>query len=232
MIKIDALNFSYADGTKALVDICCEFTSGHISVILGDSGSGKTTLLNCIGRFLCAQSGVIAIDGVNSKEMTEAEFRQKVGVVFQKLDLFPHLNILQNLTLAPIVVQRRDSISIHREAEDILERLGIAALGKSYPAQVSGGQAQRAAIARALMLKPAYLLLDEPTSALDSRTTDEFALWLKELRVESSFVVVTHDLLFARAVAREGIYMEGGRITGQGKINDLVSSRATVGGTQ
>ncbi|MBN2711292.1 MAG: amino acid ABC transporter ATP-binding protein [Planctomycetes bacterium] len=224
MIKVETLNFSYTDGTQALFDINCEFPSEHIFAVMGDSGSGKTTLLNCIARFLMPQTGKITIDDQDTSGMAEIDLRNKVGVVFQRLHLFPHLNILQNMMLAPTLVQNRPVKELRKEASEMLERLGIPELAESYPSQVSGGQAQRAAIARGLMLKPSYMLLDEPTSALDARTSEEFALWLKELREDTSFIAVTHDLLFARAAARHGMYMEQGKIASQGVIEDVTAA--------
>ena len=225
MIKVEGLDFVYTDGTQALYGIDCEFPAEHIFAVMGDSGSGKTTLLNCLARFLIPCRGRILLDGSDIAQMSEGEFRNRLGVVFQRLHLFPHLSIFQNMTLAARLVQKRPAQELHGEAMDMLERLGIADLAHSYPAQVSGGQAQRAAIARGLMLKPAYMLLDEPTSALDARTSEEFAGWLRELREETSFIVVTHDLLFAEAAAKRGIYMENGRISQSGAIADLVGQR-------
>lgn len=228
MINVENLNFTYADGTQALRSVTCEFPSDKIFAVMGDSGSGKTTLLNCLARFLTPQSGRILLDGQDAGGWSEAEFRRKVGVVFQKLNLFPHLNLLENMCLAPALVQKRTDGEVRAEALAMLERLGIAELAQSYPAQVSGGQAQRAAIARALMLKPACLLLDEPTSALDARTSTEFALWLRELREETSFIAVTHDPLFAETAARHGVYMERGEIAARGTIAEIIASRQTT----
>ncbi len=226
MIKIENVNFTYADGTQALFTVSCEFHSDHLFAVLGESGSGKTTLLNCLGRFLHPQEGTIKLDGEDISTMSEKAFRQKLGVVFQKLHLFPHLNILQNMLLAPKVVQGRHETELKKEATAMLERLGIADLAESYPTQVSGGQAQRAAIARGLMLQPEYLLLDEPTSALDARTSAEFAQWLKELHEETHFIVVTHDLPFAQLIAQKGIYMENGRIVHEGDIETITKTAA------
>ena len=128
------------------------------------------------------------------------------------------------MLLAPQVVQRRPEKELESEAVAMLERLGIADLAENYPAQVSGGQAQRTAIARDLMLKPEYLLLDEPTSALDARTSAEFAEWLIELNEETQFIAVTHDIPFAQMIAKKGVYMENGRIVDQGDIETITKT--------
>ncbi len=222
MLKIENLNFSYPDGTQALKDVDVDIPPEHTFAILGQSGSGKTTLLNCLARFLTPQKGAIWLNGQNIQTLSGAEFRSKVGVVFQQLNLFPHMSILDNLTLAPRTVQLRDRRDCKASAMGMLERLGIADLANSYPAQISGGQAQRAAIARGLMLQPEYMLLDEPTSALDAKTSDEFADWLRELRDDTSFIVVTHDLRFARRAAKHGIAMRQGRVTCSGTLDELI----------
>jgi len=193
----------------------------RIVAILGESGSGKTTLLNCIGRFLHPQKGRILADGADIATVNEVAFRHLVGVVFQRLHLFPHLSVLENLMLAPIQVLNQREADTQAEALAMLERLSIAELSEAYPANISGGQAQRVAIARSLMLKPEYLLLDEPTAALDVQTTGDFVQWLLELMSDTTFVVVTHDLPFARAVASHGVLLEAGRIVRNGTVDEL-----------
>ena len=194
----------------------------HTFAIIGESGSGKTTLLNCIARFLTPQKGDITLNDVNILDISKNEFRQHIGVVFQQLDLFPHLNVCENLILAPCRAQKRDTKEATHSAETMLERLGIENLIDSYPSQISGGQAQRVAIARSLMLNPEVVLLDEPTSALDAKTTREFAIWLKELSADTTFIVVTHDLAFAADVAEQGVVMSNGQIVERGVIENLI----------
>ena len=222
MIRIEHLSFAYARGMFVLDDINIEFPAEHILAILGESGSGKTTLLRCIGRFLKPKAGRISIQGRNIQSLKEIELRKAIGIVFQKLYLFPHLTALENLILAPTQVLKLDESDTKTEAESIMQRLGIHDLMNSYPAQMSGGQAQRVAIARSLMLKPEYLLLDEPTSALDIKTTTEFAEWLLELKTETTFIVVTHDIPFARNVASSGVLLSDGKVAAKGKIEDIV----------
>ncbi|MFO7891280.1 MAG: ATP-binding cassette domain-containing protein [bacterium] len=222
MIEIKNVSFKYADGMEALIDFSASFPPEHIFAVLGESGSGKTTLLNCISRFLTPQKGSILIDGENIYDMDELDFRRKLGVVFQDLYLFPHLTILENMTLAPCNVQNLSPDQASLEALEMLTRLGIADIADSYSAQVSGGQAQRAAIARGLMLKPEYMMLDEPTAALDAGTTREFAEWLRELQADSNFIIVTHDVPFAKSVASRGIFMHKGRKINSGNIKNII----------
>lgn len=231
MIEIKNLNYTYGDGTAALQNININFPPEHIFAVMGLSGSGKTTLLNCIARFLQPQSGQITLNGTDISDIPEVSFREKIGVVFQHLNLFPHLSILENMTLAPCKVQGRSTASTRSDAMEMLERLGIPELAQSYPSQVSGGQAQRAAIARGLMLKPQYMLLDEPTSALDAQTTYDFAMWLRELQADTSFIIVTHDLPFSEQAAEHGVYMESGEVTCHGRISDILEQCQNNGGS-
>lgn len=222
MIEVKDLSYRYANGTVALSNINMELPKEHILAILGKSGSGKTTLLKCLGRFLHPSEGKILFNDNNINDFPERKFRQLIGIVFQKLYLFPHLSVLQNMTLAPHRVLGKDLKTAEDEARSTLARLDIADIADSYPSQISGGQAQRAAIARGLLLKPEYLLLDEPTSSLDINTTDDFASWLVHLKAKTTFIIVTHDVLFARKVATRGILLSGGRVTDSGKINSII----------
>ena len=228
MIEIDHLTFDYADGTRALDDVSLAFPPEHVMAVVGESGSGKTTLLNCIARFLPAPPGTIRLDDTDIHAIGEREFRRRIGVVFQRLYLFPHLTALENMTLAPVKTLGVSPAEARADAMGMLDRLGIADLADSYPAQISGGQAQRVAIARGLMLRPEYMLLDEPTSALDAKTTGEFAAWLRELREETHFIIVTHDLLFARDVATHGVVLADGRVLATGVVERILQQ---VGGT-
>jgi ABC-type polar amino acid transport system ATPase subunit len=224
MISIHGLSFRYPGATEyAISEITADFPRERLFAVLGDSGSGKTTLLNCMARFLKPTAGRIEIEGTEISEIGEVEFRSTLGVIFQKLFLFPHLTVRQNMTLAPTKALGQPREEVEESASEMLERLGIAELADRYPSQISGGQGQRVAIARGLMLKPAYMLLDEPTSALDARTTEEFASWLEELQEDTSFIIVTHDLPFASRVASHGIYMEGGRLKARGEVREIIA---------
>jgi ABC-type polar amino acid transport system ATPase subunit len=222
MIRVERVSFEYSGGAEALRDVSIEFAPEHIFAVLGESGSGKTTLLKCLGRFLAPKAGAITFDGQDIYEMPEREFRQTIGIVFQDLYLFPHLTVRENMTLAPTKVLGKSLEQAAEEANAVLQRLGIKELADSYPSQVSGGQAQRAAIARGLVMQPAYLLLDEPTSALDARTSDDFARWLVELKETTNFVIVTHDVLFAREVATRGVYLSSGQVHATGSIEEMI----------
>ena len=222
MINIEHLSFTYSSGVEALKDVSIELPRAHIFAVLGKSGSGKTTLLNCLGKFLKPRQGTITCNGQNIYDMNEVEFRRTIGVVFQELYLFPHLTVMENLTLAPMKVLDQEKATAEKKARKSLVKLGIEEIAGAYPAQISGGQAQRVAIARALLLKPTYLLLDEPTSALDVTTTEEFGQWLLHLKEETTFVVVTHDVLFANKIAGSGVLLEKGEVIFSGEIKEIM----------
>ncbi|MBU0478974.1 ATP-binding cassette domain-containing protein [bacterium] len=224
MLKIKNLTYTYPNGTTALKNINTEIQKTHIFAIMGSSGSGKTTMLNCIGKFLKPDTGSILINGKNIYNIEERVLREKIGIVFQQLYLFPHLTVLENMILAPIKVLKQDREKAKKEAVKTLRKLGINELKNSYPSQISGGQAQRVAIARALILKPSYLLLDEPTSALDVNTTGEFGKWLVDLKEETTFVIVTHDVPFASEIATSGVLMANGKIECTGSIKDILET--------
>jgi ABC-type polar amino acid transport system ATPase subunit len=224
MLEINNLSFSYPDGSRALEDINMTLPREHILAVLGESGSGKTTLLMCIGRFLKPRRGSITIDGEDISGIEHREFRRRIGIVFQQLYLFPHLTVLENMMLAPEKVLKQPKKAARKEALDTIGRLGIGELGDKYPSQISGGQAQRAAIARALVLKPSYLLLDEPTSALDLNTTREFGRWLVELKETTTFVIVTHDVPFAEKTAGSGFLMADGRLRAVGTLPEILKA--------
>jgi ABC-type polar amino acid transport system ATPase subunit len=156
------------------------------------------------------------------REIPEVEFRRSIGIVFQDLYLFPHCTVLENMILAPVKVLKRKRREAEEDASGMLRKLGIENIKDSYPSQISGGQAQRVAIARSLLLKPEYLLLDEPTSALDVNTTEDFGRWLVDLKEETTFVVVTHDVLFASKVATSGVLIDEGAVRAQGSIEEIL----------
>jgi ABC-type polar amino acid transport system ATPase subunit len=222
MLEIEEVSFAYEGGARALRDVTIHCPAGEIFAILGQSGSGKTTLLKCIGRFLEPQAGSIRLDGEDIHSLTEREFRQRLGIVFQGLHLFPHLSLLENMALAPVKALGKPRADTEEKAREMFERFGIGDILDRYPAQISGGQAQRAAIIRGLMLEPTYLLLDEPTAALDINTTDSFAEWLRELRDYTTFVVVTHDIPFATGVAGRGVVMTEGEVRAEGPVDEIM----------
>ncbi len=160
--------------------------------------------------------------------MDNKKFRQTIGIIFQRLYLFPHMTILKNMSLGPIKILKRDRKETEKEAYNMLERLGIPELAENYPSQISGGQAQRAAIARGLMMHPKIMLLDEPTSALDLKTTNDLAEWLKELNEKTTFIAVTHDIPFAKKVAQHGICLNKGEISSSGDIKKIASHMSSA----
>ena len=198
-----------------LRDISLRVHQGEVVVIVGPSGSGKSTLCRTINRLETIDSGEILIDGVALPEEGKklAAVRSQVGMVFQSFNLFAHMSILDNMTLAPVDVLKRDKKEARAEAMRLLERVGVADQVHKVPAQLSGGQQQRAAIARALAMRPKAMLFDEPTSALDPEMIEEVLQVISELATDGmTMLIVTHEMGFARNVADRIIFMDEGRI--------------------
>jgi len=198
-----------------LRDISLRVHQGEVVVIVGPSGSGKSTLCRTINRLETIDSGEILIDGVALPEEGRklAAVRSQVGMVFQSFNLFAHMSILDNMTLAPVDVLKRDKKEARAEAMRLLERVGVADQAHKVPAQLSGGQQQRAAIARALAMRPKAMLFDEPTSALDPEMIGEVLQVISELAADGmTMLIVTHEMGFARNVADRIIFMDEGRI--------------------
>jgi len=200
---------------RALEDCSLEVGRGEVVVVCGPSGSGKSTLIRCINGLEPFQQGEVVVDGlqVGDPKTDLARLRARVGMVFQRFELFPHLTVMQNLTLAPVKVLGRHPEAARAKALQLLERVGLADQRDKYPAQLSGGQQQRVAIARALAMDPVAMLFDEPTSALDPEMISEVLEVMTELAREGmTMVVVTHEMGFARRVAHRIAFMDGGRI--------------------
>lgn len=198
-----------------LRDISLRVHQGEVVVIVGPSGSGKSTLCRTINRLETIDSGEILIDGVALPEEGKklAAVRSQVGMVFQSFNLFAHMSILDNMTLAPVDVLKRDKKEARAEAMRLLERVGVADQAHKVPVQLSGGQQQRAAIARALAMRPKAMLFDEPTSALDPEMIEEVLQVISELATDGmTMLIVTHEMGFARNVADRIIFMDEGRI--------------------
>ena len=198
-----------------LKDISLRIRKGEVVVIVGPSGSGKSTLCRTVNRLETIDSGEILIDGVSMPEEGKklAAVRSQVGMVFQSFNLFAHMSILDNMTLAPVDVLKRDKKEARAEAMRLLERVGVADQAHKVPAQLSGGQQQRAAIARALAMRPKAMLFDEPTSALDPEMIEEVLQVISELATDGmTMLIVTHEMGFARNVADRIIFMDEGRI--------------------
>ena len=214
LLKIENLTKEY-EGQKILDGINLEVKQGDVLVVVGPSGCGKSTLLRCINALEPIQGGTIRLQGMDirkgSKNITT--LRQKIGMVFQSYELFPHLTVLDNITLAPVKVQKRDKAEARKEAMELLERVGLADKAKSYPRQLSGGQKQRVAIVRALCMHPEILLFDEVTAALDPEMVREVLDVMLDLAKQGkTMLIVTHEMQFAKAVADKVIFIDQGKI--------------------
>ena len=188
---------------------------GEVVVVIGPSGCGKSTLLRCVNALEDIQGGQVLLDGepVRRDGKNISQMRQKIGMVFQSYDLFPHKTILENILLAPLKVQKRQRAEAEREALELLDRVGLADRRDDYPRQLSGGQKQRVAIVRALIMHPEILLLDEITAALDPEMVHEvLQVVLALARSGSTMLIVTHEMAFARAIADRVIFLEDGHI--------------------
>jgi polar amino acid transport system ATP-binding protein len=214
MIQFDKVNKWYG-AYHALVDITETVQRGEVVVVCGPSGSGKSTLIRTINRLEPIESGTIRVDGrdIHARETRLNEFRSHIGFVFQQFNLFPHLNVLQNCTLAPVQLRGLTQREADERAMALLDRVGLAHKAAAYPADLSGGQQQRVAIARALAMKPPLMLFDEPTSALDPEMVGEVLLVMRDLASDGmTMVCVTHEMGFARDVADRVLFMDEGRV--------------------
>jgi general L-amino acid transport system ATP-binding protein len=215
MIEARGVEKWYPNGFHALrgVDLCVH--QGEVVVIMGPSGSGKSTFLRTFNALEDFQKGSIVVDGIEiSDDLRRIDaIRREVGMVFQQFNLFPHLSVLDNLTLAPVKVRKRPKAEVERQALELLERVGIAEQAHKFPGQLSGGQQQRVAIARSLCMEPRIMLFDEPTSALDPEMVHEVLAVMQELaRDGMTMVVVSHEVRFARQVASRVVLMADGEV--------------------
>lgn len=214
VIELKHVNKHFGD-LHVLKDISLKVQKGEVVVIIGPSGSGKSTLCRTINRLESIDSGEILIDGVRMPEEGKelAALRSQIGMVFQSFNLFSHMTILDNMTLAPVDVLKKDRKKAREEAMQLLSRVGVGDQANKVPAQLSGGQQQRAAIARALAMHPKAMLFDEPTSALDPEMIGEVLNVMTELAADGmTMLIVTHEMNFARRVANRVIFMDGGSI--------------------
>ncbi|MBR5506477.1 MAG: amino acid ABC transporter ATP-binding protein [Clostridia bacterium] len=228
MIKTKNLCKFYNGGEiKALNDVSAEIKLGEVVVVIGPSGSGKSTFLRSLNLLEDPTSGKIIFDG---NEITDPKVdinlhRQKMGMVFQQFNLFPHMTVLRNLTVAPMKLLKLSKKDAEKRAMSLLERVGLADRADSYPSQLSGGQKQRVAIVRALCMNPEVMLFDEPTSALDPEMVGEVLDVMKNLAKEGmTMVVVTHEMGFAREVADRVIFMADGAIEEEGTPEDIFTN--------
>ena len=229
ILHIKNLSKCYGD-TKVLKNINISVKKGEVVVIIGPSGCGKSTLLRCLNGLEEIQEGEVLLDDqvVNPNKKNLSKNREKIGMVFQSYDLFPHLTILQNVTLAPIKVKKRNRREVEKEALELLERVGLRSKKDDYPRQLSGGQKQRVAIVRALIMHPEVLLLDEITAALDPELVREVLDVVLDLAKEGrTMVIVTHEMQFAKAVADRVTFLEGGKIVEEGDPKKLFEKPET-----
>ena len=218
------------DDLMVLKDINLTVHEGEVIVIVGPSGCGKSTFLRCINALEDIQGGEIRLNGelVSKESKNLAVIRQKIGMVFQSYELFPHLNVLDNITLAPVKVQKRPKDEVKKEALELLSRVGLRDKAESYPRQLSGGQKQRVAIVRALCMKPEILLFDEVTAALDPEMVREVLdVILKLADQGKTMLIVTHEMQFARAVADRVIFLEDGVIKEEGSPDQFFDTPQT-----
>ncbi|WP_107691946.1 amino acid ABC transporter ATP-binding protein [Campylobacter concisus] len=232
-MAINFKNISKSYGDHLVLDnINTSFKEGQTTVIVGSSGCGKSTLLRCINLLEIPQSGILEVDdrALNFKEKLSSkellEIRKKTGMVFQSFNLFPHLTALQNVTEAPIYVQKKDKNEAVKKAKELLAKVGLSHKEDTYPNRLSGGQAQRVAIARALAVNPYFLLLDEPTSALDPELEAEVLKVILSLAKEKkSMIIVTHNMNFARKIADRILFLDKGMIAFDGLVDEFFNSQ-------
>ena len=209
---------------KALDGVSASINKGDVAVIIGPSGSGKSTFLRCLNLLEVPTDGKILFEGtdITDKSNNINLHRQKMGMVFQHFNLFPHMSIIDNMCLAPVKLKKMDKALAEKHAMELLERVGLADRAKAYPAELSGGQKQRVAIVRALMMEPDVMLFDEPTSALDPEMVGEVLNVMKGLAHEGmTMVVVTHEMGFAREVGNRVLFMADGKLLEQGSPEEI-----------
>ena len=223
LINVENLHKSFGK-INVLKGISTQIRKGEVVVIIGASGSGKSTFLRCLNLLEFPTDGHIYLEGT---DITDADtdiniHRQKMGMVFQQFNLFPHMNILKNMTLAPVKLLKADKIEAEKKAMELLEKVGLADRADAYPSQLSGGQKQRVAIVRALCMDPDVMLFDEPTSALDPEMVGEVLSVIKDLAASGmTMAIVTHEMGFAREVADRILFIDEGVIAEEGTPEDL-----------
>ena len=231
LLKIENLKKSFGK-LEVLKGLTTTIAKGEVVVMIGPSGGGKSTFLRCMNLLEQPTGGSIVFDGVDivsADEKTKNRLRSEMGMVFQHFNLFPHLSILDNVTLAPRLVRGLDRAAAEKKAMELLGRVGLAEKAKAYPQQLSGGQKQRVAIVRSLAMEPKVMLFDEPTSALDPEMVGEVLDVMKDLAKNGmTMVVVTHEMRFARDVASRVLFLEGGRIAEEGSPSELFGAPKSV----
>ena len=226
LLRVENLHKSF-EGMDVLKGISTDIQKGEVVCVIGPSGSGKSTFLRCLNLLEKPTAGHIWFDGVDlmAKGTDLNLHRQKMGMVFQQFNLFPHMNVLQNMTCAPLMLKKATKDEAEKQALDLLGRVGLADRADAYPAQLSGGQKQRVAIVRALCMQPEVMLFDEPTSALDPEMVGEVLDVMKRLaRDGMTMVVVTHEMGFAREVASRVVFLDDGILQEEGTPAEIFGS--------
>ena len=226
MIKIDNVSKWYGN-FQVLTDCTTQVNEGEVVVICGPSGSGKSTLIKCINGLEMFQKGDVFVDNISVGKLKAnlPKLRSRVGMVFQHFELFPHLSVIENLTIGPIKILKRSKQEARQQGMQLLERVGLESQAEKFPGQLSGGQQQRVAIVRALAMNPIVMLFDEPTSALDPEMVSEVLDVMVELAQEgTTMMVVTHEMGFARKVAHRVIFMDQGSIVEDSPKEDFFNS--------
>lgn len=230
-IQLQVSNLKKQFGTETVLDgIDMTVRKGEVVVVLGPSGCGKSTLLRCMNGLEIPTDGAIFLDDVEitSRNKNISQLRQKIGMVFQSYDLFPHKNIMDNITLAPVKVQKRPRKEVEQDAERLLKRVGLWEKRHAFPRELSGGQKQRVAIIRALCMNPEVMLFDEVTAALDPEMVREVLEVMLELAEQGmTMVIVTHEMQFARAIADRIIFLEGGKIVEEAEPEQFFTNPKT-----
>jgi ABC-type polar amino acid transport system ATPase subunit len=227
VVRLEGVRKSFGDNV-VLDGIDVTVDAGEVLVVIGPSGSGKSTLLRCINLLTPVDEGRIYLEGeeITGKGVNAPEIRQRIGIVFQQFNLFPHLTAIDNLTLAARRIRKLKRAKAEKRALELLRRVGLEEKARQYPHQLSGGQQQRVAIARALMMEPHVMLFDEVTSALDPELVGEVLVVMRDLtklgEIGMTMIVVTHEMQFAREVGDELIFMDEGRIVEHGKPTDVL----------
>ena len=225
-VKIHVENLKKSFGKiEVLKDISIDIYEGEVVVVIGPSGSGKSTFLRCLNRLEDVSGGKVLVEDVDitQKKVNINKVRENIGMVFQHFNLFNNLNVINNMTLAPLELKKATTEEARKKAMDMLERVGLAEKAEVYPSQLSGGQKQRVAIARALCMNPNIMLFDEPTSALDPEMVGEVLQVMKDLAASGmTMVIVTHEIGFAREVADRVIFMDGGYIVEEGTPQEVL----------